>query len=61
MPKTLILIESHSSSRPGLTASFNVLAACVSQDLIPIFTAHSRFHLAIINVTEVLGLKNYST
>jgi hypothetical protein len=44
IPKKLIFTESQSSSRPGLTASFNVLAACDIQDFMPIFTAHSRFH-----------------
>ena len=51
MPNRLIFMESQSSSLPGLVASFNVLAACISQDFIPIFTAHSRFHYSIINVT----------
>jgi hypothetical protein len=51
MPKRLIFMESQSSSLPGFVASFNVLAACISQDFIPIFTAHSRFHYSIINVT----------
>ena len=38
MPRTLILIESQSSSRPGFVASFKVLAACDSHDRKPILT-----------------------
>jgi hypothetical protein len=50
MPKMLIFTESQSSSLSGLEASFSVLDACVSQDFIPIFTAHSTFHYSIIKV-----------
>ncbi len=60
MPKRLIFIESHSSSLLGLEANFKVLAACVSQDFIPIFTAHSRFHYSIINITVSFRFNNSS-
>ena len=53
MPRTLIFIDSHSSSLSGFEASFKVLAACCSHDLNPILTALTRFHLGIINVTVI--------
>ena len=56
MPRALIFMDSQSSSLSGLDASFSVLAAWVNQDLIPILTAHSRFHLGIINVTVIFAI-----
>jgi hypothetical protein len=54
MPKMLIFMDSQSSSLPGFTANFMALAACNSQDLIPIFYhAHSRFQYSIIKVTVI--------
>jgi hypothetical protein len=53
----LIFIDSHSSSLPGFIANFKVLAACDSQDPIPILIATPRFHLSIINVTVTWSLK----
>ena len=38
MPRTLIFMESQSSSRPGLVASFKVLAAWDSHDRKPMLT-----------------------
>jgi hypothetical protein len=57
MPRRLIFIDNQSSSRPGLTANFKVLEACVSQDFIPILIAHPRFHLTIINIAIAWSLK----
>jgi hypothetical protein len=49
-------MDSHSSSLSGFWDSFKVLAACSSHDRIPILTAHSRFHLGIINVTVTVEI-----
>ena len=37
MPRRLIFMESQTSSLPGFVASLIVLAACVSQDRMPMF------------------------
>ena len=60
MPRTVIFTDSHSSVLSGLEASFKVLAACCSHDLIPILTAHSRFHLGIINVTVMFKFLTFN-
>jgi hypothetical protein len=57
MPRKLIFIDSQSSVLPGFVANFRVLKHWDRNDRMPMFIAHSTFHLGIIKVTVSLRLK----